>query len=74
MTETAIIQGLEVGRETLMPCEASTVAVAILGSLRENSAVAVGHSAASAKRELKDIKMQEKWRTIPDWGAQSAER
>jgi hypothetical protein len=29
ITETAIIHGLEVGRETLIPCEASTVAVAI---------------------------------------------
>ncbi len=35
MTETAIIHGLEVGRETVMPGEPATVVLAILGSLRE---------------------------------------
>ena len=57
MTETAIIHGLEVGRETVMPCDPATVVLAILGSLRENSAVAVGYP-QPALTQTKQPKMQ----------------
>ncbi len=43
MTETAIIHGLEVGREMVMPGAAATVELAILGPSHEKSAVAVGY-------------------------------